>query len=319
MKTFFQIKNNALIEGGPDQADVAVYTIPDNGEKQELLDTLGHDAHDLESALDPDEISRIEINPDDTYIIWKRPNNVSYEQHLKFEVSSVGLFIKGNRMTVILGDASPAFRGKEFQKIESTNNLLLKFFLQTIHHYLGHLKVIKQLTAEIQTKLNLSMENRYLIQMFVLSESLVYYLNAIEANSAVLAKLRASAPKISFTQEEMEMLDDIIIEHQQCERQTQIYSSVMAGLMDARGAIINNNMNVLLKNLTIINVVFLPLNLIAGIGGMSEFSMMTQGIDWKISYFLFVGMMAVFGWILWIRLARLNRPSQSMSLRKKSG
>jgi Mg2+ and Co2+ transporter CorA len=39
---------------------------------------------------------------------------------------------------------------------------------------------------------------------------------------------------------------------------------------------VNNNMNVLLKNLTIINVIFLPLNLIAGIGGMSEFSMMTK-------------------------------------------
>ncbi len=31
--------------------------------------------------------------------------------------------------------------------------------------------------------------------------------------------------------------------------------------MDARGNLVNNNMNTLLKNLTLINVVFLPLNL----------------------------------------------------------
>jgi magnesium transporter len=58
-------------------------------------------------------------------------------------------------------------------------------------------------------------------------------------------------------------------------------------------------MNVLLKNLTLINVVFLPLNLLASIGGMSEFSMMTTGIDWKLSYSLFMLAMVVLGWVTW--------------------
>jgi magnesium transporter len=69
--------------------------------------------------------------------------------------------------------------------------------------------------------------------------------------------------------------------------------------MDARGSIVNNNMNVLLKNLTLINIVFLPLNLIAGIGGMSEWSMMTEHRDWRVSYSLFVVGMVVFGWGTW--------------------
>jgi magnesium transporter len=56
--------------------------------------------------------------------------------------------------------------------------------------------------------------------------------------------------------------------------------------MDARGTLVNNNMNVILKNLTMINVIFLPLNLIASIGGMSEYSFMTRGIDWRVSYAL---------------------------------
>ena len=88
----------------------------------------------------------------------------------------------------------------------------------------------------------------------------------------MLARFRANANRIGFSEEELETMDDIIIEHDQCRKQTQIYSSVLSGLMDARGNIINNNMNVLLKNLTLISVVFLPLNLIAGVGGMSEFS-----------------------------------------------
>ncbi len=75
--------------------------------------------------------------------------------------------------------------------------------------------------------------------------------------------------------------------------------------MDARGTIVNNNMNVLLKNLTLINIIFLPLNLIASIGGMSEFSVMTQGIDWRISYSLFTLGMLFFGWLTWLLVIRI--------------
>jgi magnesium transporter len=158
-----------------------------------------------------------------------------------------------------------------------------------VHHYLGHLKVIKQLTVELGSKISASMENRYLLQMFALSESLIYYLNAIEANAAVLTKLGANAERLALPKQDVEFLHDVMLDNQQCARQAQIYSSVLSGLMDARGTIVNNNVNVLLKNLTLINVIFLPLTLIASIGGMSEFSMMTQGVDWRVSYALLVG------------------------------
>ncbi len=49
-----------------------------------------------------------------------------------------------------------------------------------------------------------------------------------------------------------------------------MYSTVLSRIIDARGNIISNNMSVLLKNLAIINVIFLPLHLLASIGGMPE-------------------------------------------------
>lgn len=304
MKTFFEIRQDALAGCDAEKAQVVVYSVPLETEKQELIETLGLDRHDLESALDPEEISRVDFTPDYCYIIWKRPNNVSFAQELKFEVSSVGLFLQKDRLTVILGEDSDPFSGRECQKVGSLNGLILKFLLQTVHHYFGHLKAVKMMNAELQTKLSRSMENRYFLQMFALSESLIYYLNAIEGNAAMLSKLRMNAGKMGLNEDELGMLDDIIIEHQQCLRQTQIYSSVLSGMMDARGNIVNNNMNVLLKNLTLINVVFLPLNLIAGIGGMSEFSRMTEGVDWRISYALFAVAMIVLGWLTWKVLVR---------------
>jgi magnesium transporter len=74
--------------------------------------------------------------------------------------------------------------------------------------------------------------------------------------------------------------------------------------MDARGTIVNNNMNVLLKNLTLINIIFLPLNLIAGIGGMSDYSVMTRGVDWRLAYALLSLGMILLGWVTWVLVVR---------------
>jgi magnesium transporter len=137
------------------------------------------------------------------------------------------------------------------------------------------------------------MEYRHLVQMFNLSESLIYYLNALHSNGAVLSRLRNHAEKEHFGSEALGLIDDLIIENNQCYKQAEIYSTVFSGLIDARGNLMNNNMNKLLRKLTLINVVFLPLNLIASIGGMSEFSMMTAGTPWWVSYPLFLLTMLV--------------------------
>ena len=73
-------------------------------------------------------------------------------------------------------------------------------------------------------------------------------------------------------------------------------------LMDATVGFININQNKVIKQLTVISVVFMPLNLIAGIGGMSEFSMMTEGVPWPISYGSFIIGVGIVGWITFLLL-----------------
>ena len=183
--------------------------------------------------------------------------------------------------------------------------MLLRFLLATTRHYLEHLKGIKLITSELQAKINTSLDNKYLLQMFALSESLTYYMNAIEGNELVLTKLHVNQRRTKMSERQTDLLDDIRLDNQQCSRQAQIYSDVLSGLMDARGNIVNNNMTTLLRDLTLINIIFLPLNLIASIGGMSEYSMMTRAMDWRVSYAVFfVGMVAL-GWLTWMVLVRL--------------
>ncbi len=318
MKTCFDIREGAVVPAAALNGVISVFSTPNDAETEEILETLGIDRYDIDSALDPDEISRVEFTADNVSTIWKQPRPVSVEEEIRFEVSSVGLFLRHSHLTMIIGQGSIPFPAKEYQGVDSPVDVLLKYLFSTIRHYLGHLKAIKQITVDLESKIGTSMENRYLLHMFALSESLIYYLNAIEANGAVLLKLAARAERLGFTKHQEDFLDDIVLENKQCARQAQIYSTVLSGLMDARGTIINNNMNVLLKNLTIINIVFLPLNLIAGIGGMSEFTMMTGGIDWRFSYLLIFLAFGIIGWLTWVFLVRYINKGQRTQRRRQT-
>lgn len=79
-------------------------------------------------------------------------------------------------------------------------------------------------------------------------------------------------------------------------------------LMDATIGFINVNQNRRVNQLTVFSVVFMPINILAGIGGMSEFSMMTDGIGWPIAYGAFVSCAAGIGWLTYVVLKRLERP-----------
>jgi magnesium transporter len=301
----YAITPSRIVECGDEPASLVVYSAPTDDEKSEIIEFLGLDEYNLASSLDPDEVSRLEILGDRIFLIWKAPDTARVEGSVELGVRSIGAVLGSDRLTFIVASGDVSIRDREYQGAKSALDVLLRFLLGSIRHYVAHLRVIKQLSASIEKKITVSMENRHLLQMFALTESLVYYVNSIESNALVLTKLRSAGQQIGFDAAQLQLLDDIVLENEQASRQANIYSSVLSGLMDARGTIVNNNMNVLLKNLTLINIIFLPLNLIASIGGMSEWSMMTSHLDWKISYAIFSAGMIVVGWATWVLVTRV--------------
>ena len=77
--------------------------------------------------------------------------------------------------------------------------------------------------------------------------------------------------------------------------------------MDATVGFLNVNQNKDLKRLTVISVVFMPMNILAGIGGMSEFTMMTSGYGWPLAYSIFIVGMFAIGTLTYLSLRRMER------------
>ena len=78
-------------------------------------------------------------------------------------------------------------------------------------------------------------------------------------------------------------------------------------LMDATIGFININQNRRINQLTVFGVVFMPINILAGMGGMSEFSMMTQGIPWPLAYAVFLVFSALMGAVTYAALKHIEK------------
>ncbi|MCX5634136.1 MAG: magnesium transporter CorA family protein [Phycisphaerae bacterium] len=264
-----KILDNKLVGCSGYDASVFVYITPDENERKYLVEQLKIDEHTLASSLDPDEPSRLEFEPEHIAMIFKHPKHYAAQDEFLFKVLSAGVFIFSDRLVIVLSEDTALFEGKVFNKVASLLDISLKLIYRAISHFVEHLRAISQISGELEQQINISMENRYLFNLFTLEKSLVYYLNAIHSNSALISRLKSYASKIQLTQENIEFLDDISIENAQCLNQTEIFSQVLASLMDARASIISNNLNIRIKALTILTITIMLPTLIVSIFSMN--------------------------------------------------
>jgi len=258
-----------ISETADEKAPILLYINPDEAERRSLVETYQVDEHTLNSALDPDEQARLEFEPGHIAFIYKRPKNYSGEDQLLFKASTMGVFYFGELLILVAAEDTTVFEGKQLAKVGSLRELLIRLINRSIFHFMEHLRIINQIADDVEQKINKAMENRFLINLFALQKSLVYYQNAVNSNGALIEKIRHYASKFCFTQEEMELLDDIAVENNQCYRQAEVYSNILASLMDARASIVSNNLNVLMKTLNIITIAIMVPTFVVSIFSMN--------------------------------------------------
>ena len=283
---------------------IQVYSCPTDEERYYLIEQCGIDEHTLNSALDEDEISRVEYEQNHVAVIMKRPQDIQVEQRMAFRVSSLGAFLFRDRIIVVQSEQTSLFKhGRMPLRGNSVPGVLLRLLYHATQHFLQHLRLIHNISDEIEKKIEYALTNKSLVNVFSLKKSLTYYASATSANQLLLGKLRDDAARIGFKTEELEFLEDIGIENKQCDNLARIYSETLQNMTEARSSVAGNNLSVIMKYLAVINIVFMPLTVITGIGGMSEFTMMTEGVWWPHAYAALVVIMVIIGFVTY-RLVR---------------
>lgn len=288
-----------------DDGPIWVVASPDDADRKILVDALKIDEHTLASALDPDELSRVEQEPEHVALILKRPKSYSKEDDFLFKVLSNGLFLFRDKLVVVMGEEAPVLDATRipYKAGGTPVDALLRILYRTIFHFLEHLRVIAMLSDALEKRINESFDNRHLLNLFKLEKSLVYYVSGISSNGTAIERLKNAAPRLGFTQEQVEFLDDIAIENQQCFRQAEINSNILASMMDARVSIVSNNLNLTMKTLTLITLAIMVPTFV-----VSAFSMNVpiplSDRSWAFWVVLALGAGASLAFIAWGRIKR---------------
>lgn len=269
MLRHLEILDEKLIDTGDDRASVLVFIAPDDEEQKRLIDDYQIDRHTLTSALDPLELGRVEFEPSHAAVIIKRPKQYCYEDNFLFKISSVGMFLFCDKLIVVVAEDTLRFEGKQFTHIRSLTDVILKVIHRSIVHFEEHLGVFNMIADQLEEKINTAMENRHLLNLFTLEKSLVYYLNAISSNRRVIDKLKAHSQRLGLSAEHVEFLDDLLIENDQCHEMAHTYSQVLSSLVGARASLVSNNLNVLMKTLTLVMIALMLPTLVVSVFSMN--------------------------------------------------
>src|SRR3989339_715132 len=98
----YKIADSKLQESVSPDSNVLVFVNPDSDEKKMLAENYMLDEHTMHSALDPEELSRLEFESDHVALIFKRPKNYSAKDHFIFKVASMGLFLFKDKLLIIV-------------------------------------------------------------------------------------------------------------------------------------------------------------------------------------------------------------------------
>lgn len=271
-------------------------TNPTDSEIQHIVNNFGMPQDSINDILDIDERPRVEFEDEWTLIILRIPVQ-SINKNLPFHTIPLGIFFTDKfTLTFCLQDndvlptGQPSFLREQYRHITDKINFVLRLFLRSANTYLLYLKQINQMTAAIEQDLEKSIKNRELNELLKMEKCLVFFITSLKGNEIVLTRLKTS--KRITTEINEDLLEDAMIENKQALETAQIYSNIQSGMMDAFASVISNNLNEVMKQLTLISIIMMIPTLVASIFGMNVPNFM-ESVWWAMPVIIFGSVLIV--------------------------
>ncbi|NMA25075.1 MAG: magnesium transporter CorA family protein [Clostridiales bacterium] len=274
MVKFYKSVNDELVQFEEFEDGVWVHmTNPSEDEIQQVSKATGIESEFIRPALDEEERPRIETDNGQTLILVDIPTVENDGSTNVFTTIPLGIaFTKDAIITVCLKE-TPILDDFITKRVKSfytyfKSRFILQILFKNATLYLFYLRSIEKLSNKIENDLQKSMKNKELAQLLKLEKSLVYFSTSLKSNESVLEKM-LKLEAIKKFEEDQDLLEDVIIENKQAIDMTNIYSSILSGTMNSLASIISNNLNIVMKSLTIVTIALSVPTAISGFFGMN--------------------------------------------------
>ena len=241
---------------------------PTDEEIEKLKQVISLPDDIITSLKDIDEIPSVEEYPSYTFIIIRTPYNHP-KSDLTYTTQPLGIFLHDKFVLTICyekNDVVDMLKTTPFKFKKS--QFVLRLLLKSSRIFLNYLKSIHKKMIACEELLEVSQKNKVLMMFLELEKSLVYFNTSLKSNYILIEKLLKNKRLLKH-KENAFFMDHIIEETKQGIQMTEVYSNILSNTLDAFASIVSNNLNIVMKTLTSLTLIFSIPILISSIYGMN--------------------------------------------------
>ena len=279
-------------------------TCPTEEDQRELEEQFGIPDYFITDISDTDERARYEYDDGWMLIILRIPYVKEIRSRTPYTTVPLGIIHKRNvTITVCYYETNMMIDFVSYQQKRGVGftdyvDMIFRLFYSAAVWYLKRLKQINTLIEKAKRNLDRDVNNESLIGLSRLQDSLTYFNTSIRGNETLLSKLKF---KLQIDELDADLIEDVSIEMTQARETSNIYSNILESTMDTYQSIINNNMNTVMRTLTLVSILMMFPTLIASIFGMNLINGMEDNpMGFPFALMLSVGVSA----LAWLFLHR---------------
>ncbi len=295
------VKHSSVSELGTNNKCWASAVNPSHKELTELSVHAGIPLKQLEAALDKDERPKVHDLDNYSLIIVRTP---SYEKH-NIRTTPLAIFIskQKNNIITLSPKEMPSLRnitdlvqrGKIVMNKEGISYFMYRLLDSINERFFSILEIIEDNIDLIEHKIVKQPGEVKAEAIFSIKKTLIFFNKALVANREVVASIekefvahidKKNTHRFGSLYNELTQLLDMV----------GTYNQIMTGVLDIYVTSVSNNLNQVLKTLTVVSTFVLIPSLIAGIYGMnfrtdSPWNM--PELLWRYGYLFALGLMAI--------------------------
>jgi magnesium transporter len=246
---------------------------PTDEEVEQVSLVTGISEEMLKAALDEEETARSEVDDGNTIFIVDIPVLEENDDWYVYSTLPMSVIYNGKYIVTVSLKENSIIKDLISGRVkDNTTDKPVKFLLNFLYRnsskFLQYLKLIDKTSHRVQAELHRSMKNKELIQLLDLENSLVYFSTSLNANERIFEKVD-KLEQVNKNEDYQDLFEDLLIENKQAIEMCNIYRDILSGTMDAFASVISNNVNIVMKMLTVITIIITIPTLVASIWGMN--------------------------------------------------
>lgn len=295
------------------------YLDPDFKTLQQLISELKIHPLSIEDMLNEEQLPKLDLYPDYSFIIF----NIFESANIEVLTHELDLIIGPNFIVSsttrdksgkpLLGEVEQVVE-RERERIKNGPSFLLHLIIDVVVDRKFH--VIDQIESKLdqdEDDILAASPDFDLSRLMDSRSSLMVVRKSVFYEREVISKLlRQDSPFIN--DQAIIFFRDVYDHLSRYYEISETARDQVTSLMEIHLSIINNQMartsnrtNAIMRRLTLITTIFMPLTLISGIGGMSEFTLFIGENNFKIGYLILSVVMALIAWLNYTFLKRMER------------